>query len=183
MSQPISTGGSVRRARVGVGWHQSPSNCARLNVQWTNVLEQLVPQQEDLCRIIPSFFPHRFPQGYDHRCLKQRTAHGKYGASYLRGAVAIYQHDAFDVVLLEDKENDTPLFTFTRYMSKWQYVAITSVLRFTAKVLPLFGDRFLQVQEMIAVWNKNMWEKFSTGWALCLDESMSIWFRQWTCPG
>jgi hypothetical protein len=83
----------------------------------------------------------------------------------------------------EDEENDTPSFTFTRYMSRRRYLAITSALRFTAKPPPSFRDRFWQVREMIAAWNKNMREKFSAGWALCLDESMSIWFSRWTCPG
>ena len=33
----------------------------------------------------------------------------------------------------EDEENDTPLFTFNRYMSRRRFLAITSALRFTSK--------------------------------------------------
>ena len=36
---------------------------------------------------------------------------------------------------------------------------------------------------MISLWNANMAEIFSPGWACCLDESMSIWFNRYTCPG
>jgi hypothetical protein len=43
---------------------------------------------------------------------------------------------------LEDEENDMPLFTFNRYMSRRRYAAITSALRFTIKPPPSFRDKF-----------------------------------------
>ena len=42
----------------------------------------------------------------------------------------------------EDEENDTPSFTFNRYMSRRHYLAITSVLRFTTSTPPTFRDKF-----------------------------------------
>ena len=36
---------------------------------------------------------------------------------------------------------------------------------------------------MIWCWNLNMRQVFSPSWVSCLDESMSIWFNWWTCPG
>ncbi len=36
---------------------------------------------------------------------------------------------------------------------------------------------------MVREWNKNMWAFFIQTWMICLDESMSIWFQRWTCPG
>jgi hypothetical protein len=83
----------------------------------------------------------------------------------------------------EDEANDIPLFTFNRYMSRQHFLAITSALRFTLKQPPLFRDKFWQIWDLILTWNKHMCTIFSAAWALCLDESMLIWFNQWTCPG
>ena len=83
----------------------------------------------------------------------------------------------------EDEENDMPSFTFNRYMSRRRYLAITSALRFTTKPAPSFRDKFWQIRDLILVWNEHMAAIFSTAWALCLDESMSIWNNKWTCPG
>ena len=83
----------------------------------------------------------------------------------------------------EDEENDVPSFTFNRYMSRRRYLAITAALRFTTKPPPSFRDKFWQIREMIASWNEHMQAVFVSAWALCLDESMSIWNNRWTCPG
>jgi hypothetical protein len=83
----------------------------------------------------------------------------------------------------EDEENDTPSFTFNRYMSRRRFVAITSALRFTSSTPPTFRDKFWEVREMIAVWNEHMAKIFLAAWVVCLDESMSIWHNRWTCPG
>ena len=42
---------------------------------------------------------------------------------------------------------------------------------------------FWEVHAMITAWNSNMNQQFSPGYANCLDESMSIWTNQFTCPG
>jgi len=83
----------------------------------------------------------------------------------------------------EDEENDTPSFTFNRYMSRRRFVAITSALRFTSLTPPTFRDKFWEVREMIAAWNEHMAKIFLSAWVVCLDESMSIWHNRWTCPG
>ena len=36
---------------------------------------------------------------------------------------------------------------------------------------------------MIGIWNKHMAENWKSGLFVCIDESMSIWFNKWTCPG
>jgi hypothetical protein len=36
---------------------------------------------------------------------------------------------------------------------------------------------------MIAAWNAHMAKIFVAVWVIFLDESMSIWHNQWTCPG
>ena len=68
-------------------------------------------------------------------------------------------------------------------MTWWHYLAITSALHFTNKTPPTFRDKFWEIRDLIRTWNKHMKEIFSAGWALCLDESMSIWHSRWTCPG
>ena len=45
----------------------------------------------------------------------------------------------------EDEENDTPSFTFKRYMSRRRFLAITSALRFTNKTPPTFRDKFWEI--------------------------------------
>ena len=75
----------------------------------------------------------------------------------------------------EDEENDTPSFTFNRYMSRRRFVAITSALRFTSLNPPTFRDKFWEVREMIGAWNEHMATIFLAAWVVCLDESMSIW--------
>jgi len=76
-----------------------------------------------------------------------------------------------------------PSFTFNRYMSRRRYAAITSALRFTIKPPPTFRDKFWQIRDLISAWNEHMQQIFVAAWALCLDESMSIWNNRWTCPG
>jgi hypothetical protein len=83
----------------------------------------------------------------------------------------------------EDKENDTPLFTFNRYMSRRRFIAITSALRFTLSNPSTFQDKFWEVWDMIAAWNKHMVKIFFAAWVVCLNESMSIWHNRLTCPG
>ena len=48
---------------------------------------------------------------------------------------------------------------------------------------PQYRDPFWEIQQLIASWNAHMRESFSPSWINCLDESMSIWFNKWTCPG
>ena len=74
------------------------------------------------------------------------------------------------------EENDIPLFSFNRYMSRRRYLAIMLALRFTLSPPPTFRDKFWQIQDMIFAWNEHMRTISSTGWTICLDESMPIWF-------
>ena len=36
---------------------------------------------------------------------------------------------------------------------------------------------------MLDVWNTYMHKNFCPSWVSCLDESMSIWYNRWSCPG
>jgi hypothetical protein len=48
---------------------------------------------------------------------------------------------------------------------------------------PAFKHPFHPVNDLIDAFNKHTAACFSPGWVACLDESMSVWTNQWTCPG
>ena len=74
-------------------------------------------------------------------------------------------------------------FRLNEFMSKKRFDNITQCLTFTNQKRPSYIDKFWEVRQMISLWNENMAAVFSPGWVTCLDESMSIWFNRWTCPG
>ena len=82
-----------------------------------------------------------------------------------------------------DEEEDPCPYRFGKYMSKRRFDSITKHLTFTNVNPPSYRDRIWEVRQMIKAWNDNMAAMFLAGWALCLDESMSIWHNRWTCPG
>ena len=69
------------------------------------------------------------------------------------------------------------------WMSRKRFDDILSALQFTSDNPPVFVDMFWEVHSMITAWNNNMNQQFSPGYVNCLDESMSIWTNQFTCPG
>ena len=48
---------------------------------------------------------------------------------------------------------------------------------------PTYVDKIFEVRELLQAFNQKMKQIFNSGWIVCLDESMSPWTRQWTCPG
>ena len=68
-------------------------------------------------------------------------------------------------------------------MTPTRFKDITRCLRFTDKKPPSYVDKFWEVRQMIQSWNINMALVFVVSWITCLDESMSIWYNRWTCPG
>ncbi len=74
-------------------------------------------------------------------------------------------------------------YRLNKYMSKRRFNLINPELRFT-NIMPLrYHDPFWQIRQMVKEWNSNMAAFFVCSWAICLDESMSIWYNRWTCPG
>ena len=69
------------------------------------------------------------------------------------------------------------------WMSRKRFDDVLSALQFTSDNPPVFVDMFWEVCAMITAWNSNMNQQFSPGYANCLDESMSVWTNQFTCPG
>ena len=155
------------------------------------------PKWGDFHRNIHPLIPHWISWGDDYQCNKQHTAHEECDACYLWRAIVVHWDDALDIVLHniarlllayntkngQDEENNTLSFTFNQYMSWQWYLVITLALQLIGKPPPANWDKFWHAWEMILAWNENMWTKFSTGRALCLDMLMSIWHSRWTCPG
>jgi hypothetical protein len=68
-------------------------------------------------------------------------------------------------------------------MSKNRFNNILKALQYTDKAPPPYSDKFQQVRQMVKGWNNNVAKNFHPGWISCLDESMSSWKNEWTCPG
>lgn len=68
-------------------------------------------------------------------------------------------------------------------MSKNRFNSILAALKYSDQDLPIYHDKFHQIRQMIAAWNGNMAKIFRPDWVSCLDESMSPWTNERTCPG
>jgi hypothetical protein len=69
----------------------------------------------------------------------------------------------------DEKTNPCP-YNLNKYMSRKRFKCIQRELRFTNVEKPGYVDRFWEVRQMIAEWNKNMAVVFSAAWVICLDE-------------
>ena len=49
--------------------------------------------------------------------------------------------------------------------------------------LPEYPDHFWEVRSMLKMWNENMGTNFMMSWINCINESMSKWVNEFTCPG
>jgi Transposase IS4 len=85
--------------------------------------------------------------------------------------------------------NDAPAmfsgapFRLHSYMSRRRFELILKHLKFTLEEPPSFKHPFHAVNPLIDAFNDHTQVCFSPGWVNCLDESMSVWTNQWTCPG
>ena len=79
--------------------------------------------------------------------------------------------------------HDGAPYRFHEWMSSRRYELILSHLTYTDQQPPFYIDRFWEIRTIIQEWNLNMAQIFKPSWVSCLDESMSIWFNKWTCPG
>ena len=74
-------------------------------------------------------------------------------------------------------------FTLSMYMSHTRFELILQHIKYTKLNPPTYKDRFWEVCEMLDKWNKNMATNFVPSWINCIDESMSKWLNEYTCPG
>ena len=82
---------------------------------------------------------------------------------------------------------DTPemfagaLFRLHSFMPRRRFDNILKHLKFTHNP-PLFKRPFHEVNNLIRAFNGHTQLSFSPGWVSWLDESMSVWTNQYTCP-
>ena len=68
-------------------------------------------------------------------------------------------------------------------MSRRRFNTILKALRLSKEEAPTYKDKFHEVRPLLKAWQKNMGETFCPSWVACLDESMSAWTEQYSCPG
>ena len=69
------------------------------------------------------------------------------------------------------------------YMSRTRFEAIILALKYTDKPPSNYKDGFWEVIRLIDEWKSNMDKHFTPYWLSCMDESMSKWLNEYTCPG
>jgi hypothetical protein len=74
-------------------------------------------------------------------------------------------------------------FRLHDYMSQNRFEQILEALTYTDKAPPTYRDKFHQVRQLLAAFSANMNEVFMASWVSSVDQSISIWTSQWTCPG
>ena len=80
-------------------------------------------------------------------------------------------------------EDEGAPYRFNHLMTRTRFDAILSALQLTNRKPPSYKDPFWEVRQLMEEWNSNMDKNFYPSWVSCLDESMSKWLSQYTCPG
>ena len=74
-------------------------------------------------------------------------------------------------------------FRLTSFMSCKHFEEILNCISYTSNNPAEMLNRFWEVRELIGAWNKNMGEMFIPSWINTINESMSKWLNEYTCPG
>ena len=74
-------------------------------------------------------------------------------------------------------------YHLSSYMTWRHFEEILSALRYTNRTPTQQRDRFWEIRQLIEVWNVHMMENFIPSWINAIDESMSKWINEYTCPG
>ena len=69
------------------------------------------------------------------------------------------------------------------YMLVHRSENIIAALSFNDLLIPYFKEKLIEVRQMIVVWNQHMNYVLLPSWVSCLDDSISIWNKKFTCPG
>ena len=82
-----------------------------------------------------------------------------------------------------DRFDGAPFRVDDIMMSRKRFESILKSIRLSDKEPPGYKDRFWEIRDLVEAFNKRMTEAFVCGYLSCLDESMSPWTSQYTCPG
>ena len=73
-------------------------------------------------------------------------------------------------------------YRLSSYMTQRCFEEILSALRYTNRTPTQQRDQFWEICQLIEVWNVHMMENFILSWINAIDESMSKWINEYTCP-
>ena len=74
-------------------------------------------------------------------------------------------------------------FHLQLFMSRYRFEGILFAIKYTNNNPPAYNDRFWEVCQLLESWNDNMATNFIPSWINAIDESMSKWINEYTCPG
>jgi Transposase IS4 len=74
-------------------------------------------------------------------------------------------------------------FHFNHFMSHRHFEAIIKYPKLTSTPTLEYKAPFHCVEELVYAFNEHTQRELSPSWIACLDESMSVWTSQQTCPG
>ena len=74
-------------------------------------------------------------------------------------------------------------FHLSSYMTQRRFEEILSALGHTNRSPTQQHDQFWDIRQLIEVWNAHMMENCIPSWINAIDESMSKWINEYTCPG
>ena len=74
-------------------------------------------------------------------------------------------------------------FCLQQFMSRYRFEGILTAIKYTNNNPPAYKDRFWEVHQLLESWNNNMATNFIPSWINAIDESMSKWINEYTCPG
>ena len=75
------------------------------------------------------------------------------------------------------------LYCLSSYMTQRHFEEILSSLRYTNRTPTQQHDQFGEIHQLVEVWNAHVMENFILSWINTIDESISKWINEYTCPG
>jgi len=75
------------------------------------------------------------------------------------------------------------MLQFNDWMSRARFEEIISALQYMDEKPSAYLDKFWEVHQMLDTFNNNMQAHCCPSWVSCIDESMSKWVSQYSCPG
>ena len=138
-------------------------------------------------------FEHLFPRQYVedviiikmNKKLKLPCSYGEFlrwiGIWVLISTVNGCDRHAFWLTKVISIYEGTP-FWLGKFMTRSQFEEILLNICYTNEEPPVLLDRFWEVCSLIAAWNSNMATQFTPSCINAIDESMSKWLNEYTCP-
>ena len=140
-------------------------------------------------QLFERFFPIQFIQDVilpsSNKKLKQQLTYGE--LQWLGLWILMSTRDGSDRCSFWSSKKidmfDGSGFHLTELMSRNHFKAILRALSYVDHDPPVLLDHFWEFQQLIDAWNQNMAENFLPSWINVIDESMSKWVNEYTCPG